>query len=178
MKFFHMVLAATFSMSLAACVTHVPTPKPKPMLTDPQAAASETRISHDEFKKITTFLGANASEYNTLRLRAWKQDSDNSVNYQIYLTSFYNVQWRFYNEAYDSKGSKLDFVSIDRKVSSCSGSGGCYYEETVGLNVTRKYLEENQDTGIRYKISGKAGEAVGFLPAAYIKGFLISFDKS
>jgi hypothetical protein len=146
------------------------------LFTDFHQATAATRVTYDEFKKITQFRGANASQNNELYLRAWKDDRTKQITYQIYLTSFYGNAWRFYSEAYDSDGNQLDFLSIDRKVDSCGGAYGCYFEETVGLNVSREYLQQHQETGVRYKISGKAGEATGFLPAVYVKGFLASVD--
>jgi hypothetical protein len=176
MKSYH--LAAALLISLAtACATAAPA-QPWALLTDPAQAAAATRATHDEYKKTTNFVGANASQYNQLHLRGWRDDKAKSVTFQIYATSFYSTQWRFYSEAYDSDGNRLEFVSIDKKVDSCNGPSGCYYEEAVGMNVPRKYLEDHQDTGIRFKVSGKAGEFTGFLPAAYVKGFLQSVDAA
>lgn len=163
---------------LTGCVTYAPAPPPWAPLTDPTKVSLATRVTHDEYKKTTNFIGANASEHNQLHLRGWRDDRTKVASFQLYATSFYSDHWRFYNEAYDSDGNKLDFISIDKKVDSCSGGRGCYFEETVGLNVSRKYLDEHQDTGIHYKVSGKAGEFTGFLPAAYVKGFLASVDSA
>jgi hypothetical protein len=145
---------------------------------DPVAVSVKTVVKHDDFKKTTNYTGANASQYNQLFIRAWRPDVTQKTEYQIYFTSFYGGGWRFYNEAYDTNGTKMDFLSIDRHVSSCSGGYGCNYEETMGLNVTREYLTANQNTGIKFKVTGKAGEAVFTLPAAYVKGFLLSTDPS
>ena len=84
---------------------------------------------------------------------------------------YYGGDWRFYNSAYDSNGNSLDTTKISQDVGSCSTSG-CSHFEHLGLNVTREYLEKNQDSGIRFKVSGKAGEEVFSIPSAYIKAFL------
>jgi hypothetical protein len=172
------ILAAAITLALLTASAARVAPPPPALFTDYQRAAAATKVTRDEFKKTTKYQGANASTNNSLFLRAWKDDKTKEMTYQIYLTSFYGDRWRFYSEAYDSNGSRLDFTSIDKKVDSCNGDRGCYFEETVGLNVSRKYLEENAETGIGYKISGKAGETTGFLPAAYVKGFLVSIDAA
>jgi hypothetical protein len=178
MKIHRLAATALLLSLLSGCLPPLQIPQPRPILTDDAQVAAMTRTTHDEYKKITNFTGANASQYNNLFLRGWRNDRTKNTEFQVYATSFYSGQWRFYREAYDSDGNRLDFVSIDRKVASCSGGSGCYYEETIGLNVSRKYLEDHKATGIRFKVSGKAGEFTEFLPAAYVKGFLDSVDAA
>jgi hypothetical protein len=175
-------LRIALALSLAAplftaCLTPVQlyqVPQPPKLLSSATDVAAATKVEHDEYKKTTSFTGANASQYNTLLIRGWRDDKTKTARFQIYADSFYAGQWRFYNDAYDSDGNRLEFTSIDRKVVSCRG--GCTYTETVGLTVSRKYLEEHQETGIRFKVSGKAGEFTAELPAAYVKGFISSVD--
>lgn len=163
--------------ALSACVTYVTEPKPV-LLTDATTIASITKIKHDEFKKITVYEGANATLGGTQNLRAIRDDATGLTEYQIYRVSTYTKQWRFYSEAYDDSGAKLDFKSIDKSVTNCSSDYECYYHETVGIKVTRDYLDRKAESGIRYKISGQAGEEVNYLPAAYVKGFLTSIDRA
>lgn len=175
----HRIFATSLSiLVLAASASAAQSAQPDAAITDPVRASSLTKVTRDDFKKTTNYQGANASPQNALYLRAWRDDRTASTTFQVYLTSFYSTEWRHYDEAYDSDGNRLDFISINKRVDSCNGDRGCYYEETVGLYVTRKYLEDHQDTGIRYKVSGKTGEFTGFLPAAYVKGFLMSVDKA
>jgi hypothetical protein len=141
--------------------------------------SQKTEKKHDEFKKSTSFTGMDASvstdRDNSVFLRAWKADSDKIAHYQIYVVDTYGVEWRFYNTAYDSNGKKLDLVSISRDVGSCS-SYGCNYYEHLAINVDQDYLLANQETGVKFKISGKVegADRVLFLPPAFIKGFLMS----
>mgnify|MGYP003594130486 FL=1 len=161
-------LAAT-AFALSACVA----PAPRLNVSDPQVVSSAISVQRDDFKKTTNYIGPNASP-NTLDqvfLRAWKADATGSISYQIYVMDYYDGDWRFYNSAYDSNGNSLDTTLISRDVGSCSRYG-CWHEEHLGLNVSRAYLEKNQDSGIRFKVSGKAGEKVFFIPAGYIKAFL------
>lgn len=166
---------------LSACGARAPrpsyqpvaiTPKPKLDLNDSQAVAGAISIKRDDFKKITNFVGPDAVENSPDRvfIRASKSD-DGRVIYQIYVMDYYSGDWRFYDSAYDSNGNRLDTTLISRKVDSCDRYG-CSHEEHIGLNVTRTYLEENKEGGIRLKISGKAGEEVFSIPSGYIKAFL------
>lgn len=161
-------LAATV-LSLSACMT-VPTIN----TNDPQAVSASTTVKHDNFKKITIYVGPNALSdpvYDNVFLRASKIQSTGEILYQIYVKDYYSGSWRFYNSAYDSNGNRLETNVIGREVGSCT-SNGCSHEEHLGLKVSREYLEKSQDSGINFKISGKAGEEIFFIPGAYIKGFL------
>lgn len=146
---------------------------PRLDLNNQQAVASAISVQHDDFKKVTQFKGPNAYPDSTgqLFIRAWKPDDTDTTIYQIYVMDFYYGDWRFYSSAYDSNGSLLDLKEISREIRSCRG-GRCSFEEHVGLNVTREYLDKNQESGIRFKISGKGGEAVLYIPPGYVTGFL------
>lgn len=157
------------TLILCSCVT----PAPRIDINNPQEVASAISINHDNFKKLTNYKGPDASSNinDKLFIRARKNDSNDRVDYQIYVMDYYYGDWRFYNSAYDSNGNRLDTIIISRDVVSCD-EYGCSHEEHMGLNVTRDYLENNQNAGIRFKISGKAGEEIFFIPAGYIKAFL------
>ena len=106
-----------------------------------------------------------------LFIRAWKYDNNPNISYQIYVKDRYGDNWRYYEHAYDSDGSKIDTTLISRDVSSCS-QYGCAFDEHIGLNVSKAYLESHKETGIRFKISGTGGEEIFFIPGTYIKAFL------
>lgn len=146
--------------------------KPKVDINDVSSVANFTMVKYDEFEKTTKYTGPNASgnEIDYLLIRGWKRKSG-IISYQIYVSDYYPLNWHFYNRAFDSNGELLDMVTIDREVESCHSY--CSYRETIGLTVTRNYLEKAKNTGIRFKLSGKSGEdAIFSIPAAYIKGFL------
>lgn len=153
---------------LMACVA-----PPRIDVADPQAVSAAISVQRDDFKKITNYKGPNASSdiLDLVFLRAWKTDATGSVTYQIYVMDHYYTDWRFYSSAYDSNGNSLDTTLISRNVGSCS-QYGCSHDEHLGLNVSQAYLENNQDNGIRFKVSGKAGEEIFFIPGGYIKAFL------
>lgn len=167
------ILLSTALIALAGCATQPPVPQVD--MTTPRSIASEVRVTHDEFKKLTTYQGPPLQQdgLGALYIRAWKDDASNKSTYQIYVMDYYHGEWRFYNSAHDSNGQALNTTVISREVGRCSGRGGCSHFEHLGLNVSREYLEKSRETGLRFKISGKAGEQVYSIPAKYIDGFLL-----
>lgn len=164
------VVVCGISMIVTACASG-----PRVDFSDPQSIRSEIKVERDDFKKLTNFQGPNASGniLDNVLLRAWKFDRTGTTSYQIYVADYYTREWRFYDSAYDSRGTRLDATLISRDVSSCSRYG-CGFQEHIGINVSRQYLEENKATGIRFKISGKAGEEIFYIPSAYVKAFLLA----
>ena len=138
--------------------------------SDPQAVARAISIKRDEFKKVTNYTGPDAANFpDSVFIRAWKPDNGR-ISYQIYVRDQYEGDWRYYDSAHDANGNRLVTTLIDREVLTCHR--GCTLWEHLGINVSREYLEKQQHQGIRFKISGKAGEEIFFIPPAYIKAFL------
>ena len=157
----------------------IQTPAPIVKVEPPQVDLRSTiKVSYDEFEKLTEYEGANVSTgSDVVLLRAWKPDKSPMI-IQIYVMDYYHYEywdhdeWRFYHSAWDSDGVKLDTTQIAQKIGSCNRYSGCSHYEYLGLNVTRDYLEKHRRTGIRFKLSGKAGEEVFSIPAAHIEAFL------
>ncbi|MEO6024533.1 MAG: hypothetical protein ABIP64_15745, partial [Burkholderiales bacterium] len=84
---------------------------------------------------------------------------------------FYTGEWRFYDRAFDSDGQELQTTEISRKVVECKRRV-CSHLEHLGIKVTRVYLETKQESGVRFKVIGKSGEEVFYIPPAYIRAFL------
>ena len=169
MKVGRVISVAATAFTLSACVATAPMLN----VSDPQAVSGAISITRDDFKKVTNYKGPNASQnfFDEVFIRAWKTDATGIITYQIYVVDYYNGDWRFYNSAHDSNGNSLNTTQISRHVGSCNRYG-CSHEEHLGLNVTREYLEKNQYSGIRFKVSGKAGEEIFFMPGGYINAFL------
>lgn len=129
--------------------------------------------SRDEFRKVTQYRGTDvhANTMDTLFIRAWRPDGQ-PVKYQIYVADYYNGDWRFYTSAYDLDGKNHNVTLISRDVGSCSRYGGCSKTETVGINVQRADLEKYRNSGLSFKLIGRAGEQVFYLPREYITSFL------
>jgi hypothetical protein len=162
--------AAALALALVGCAA----PRPPVDYSDPAQVSARIKMERDDFKKLTNISAPSVAPHvlDALFLRAWKFDSG-STNYQIYVRSYYSGEWRFYNSAYDSNGVRMDVVPISRDVGTC-GRYGCSHEEHLGLNVTRAYLESHKSDGIRFKVSGKAGEEIFFVPGGYIQAFLLA----
>jgi hypothetical protein len=161
------LLASTIILSACALIGRVDP-------NDYQAVISSITTQHDDFKKQTNYRGPNVSPglKDDVFIRAWKADSTGSISYQIYVKHQYDGKWRFYNSADDSNGNSLDTTLISRDVGLCYQYLGCELIEHLGFNVTRNYLEANQASGVSFKVSGKAGQHVFFIPSSYVKAFL------
>ncbi len=148
-------------------------PRPKVNWNDVQSIASAISVQRDDLKKITNFKGPSCSSsiLDTVLLRAWKSDEDGRTSYQIYVIDYYHGAWRFYDTASDSKGNNLDIKLNSRDVSSCDYFT-CAHQEHLGINVSREYLEENQENGIVFSLKGKGREETFIIPSTYIKAFL------
>jgi hypothetical protein len=146
---------------------------PQLNINDRQAVANAVSIQRDDFKKLVNYKGPNvAREWGDfVFIRAWKNEKTANISYQIYVEDYYSGDWRFYNTAYDSNGERLSTTLISRKVSGCSRYG-CSYTEHVGLDITREYLEKNKESGIKFKLSGKAGEEIFSIPGSYVQAIL------
>ncbi len=173
---------ATEPPSIANQQTLVPQSPPPPQT---ESERKQLEISNkitkkfDDFKKITNFEGPVESngQCDSVFLRAWKADGEKEATYQIYVMDYYSGEWRFYSHAFDEDGNPLDFTQISRDVGSCSRYGGCSHYEHVGINVTRKYLEKRAERGVRFKVSGKAGEEICSLSSPYIKAMLAAIPS-
>lgn len=162
-------------ISILGILTGCGTPRPPTNWNDPESVKLRMNIEYDEFEKVTTFrgplVGGIYGEHGShVYIRAWKKND--SFTYQLYTVDNFPGDWKFLETAFDSNGIELPTTPISRKVDQC-GKNGCWFYEIVGVDVTREYLEKNMGDGIRYKLRGKAGEAVYSIPPEIIKGFLL-----
>ena len=152
---------------------------------DPTDIASSVVVKHDEFKNVTSFDGPNCAPDapdDGVLIRAWKM-RNGDMHYQLYVQDEYTYElvrggpgWRFYSSSNDSDGNNLETIRISKHVSWC-GVNACSYREILGITVTRDYLEERKTRGIRFKISGRNGEEVFYIPATYVQAFLSVVPK-
>lgn len=90
--------------------------------------------------------------------------------YQIYITAGHK-NWMFYENAFDTYGNRLEFVTIDRQVTDYG------IKEVFALTVDRKYLELiKKDENFTFKVYGKRGSNIIVYPGKYIRGFLDKVD--
>lgn len=145
-------------------------------LNNAQDVKRSVTVKRDDFKKTTNYHSPEIGYNGTSTfLRSWKNDKDADATYQIYVTTVYDDEWRFYDTAYDSNGNRLDVLVIDRDVlkGSCS-QYGCAHTEDVAFNVSKEYLEKNIQNGITFKLNGRTAKAeiIQSIPGAFIEGFL------
>ena len=160
-------------LSLMGCETVPPIDWNAPSNTE-----SRVFVSHDDFKRITTFDGPNLAHYgkNILSLWAWKSD-DGSEGFMIYDKEVYRLGLSqdpyFYDEAYDLNGKRLPVRRIDFDVRI----GDSVYTEIFSVDVSRAYLESSFSTGIRIKVYGKKLSKIISIPGGYVQGFMSKFDQ-
>lgn len=139
----------------------------------------ESKWEIDSYRKIATLNGPNSpgslsasgnfydfSSY--CYLRAWPADNHDPELCQLYV-SFSASDWSFLEEAHDKNGQSLSLTKIDRQVSSG-------IRETVGVNLTRAYLQSHRHTGIDLRIDGQRGWVKVLVSPTYVDGFLRALD--
>ncbi|MBA6380978.1 MULTISPECIES: hypothetical protein [unclassified Colwellia] len=111
---------------------------------------------YDDFEKTgwlstAKYLGEFDNGYNgvTHSYRANYDSKNKLVFIQLYMTLMAS-DWYFINNVLDTKGTKFDFVKIDREVIS----GGTVHE-TFGITITKNQLEVFAKKDLLLKVSGK-----------------------
>jgi len=178
-------LAASVLM-LSAC--GAPAPKPTPPapkavapqlnLNDAQDVAGASSVQRDDYAKTTTYRGPNLASkpQDQLFVQARKTDAG-SITYQIFVKINYSGVWRFYNQAYDPEGNALYTTLLSRNLAQCQDND-CVHSERLSVDVTRNYLQEHLQSGLRFSMRGKADEEIFFIPSGYIKAFLSLAETS
>jgi len=141
---------------------------------DPLSVAKATKVQRGESNLATIYKGPNVASnpQDQLYIRALKSDAGN-ISYEIYVVINYTGYWRFYNLAYDTYGNILNVTVMNRDIDECKRVD-CVQQELVIVDVTRKYLEENMQGGLRFWLSAKKEKTreVLFIPSGYILAFL------
>jgi hypothetical protein len=147
---------------------------PKFDMDDPLSVAKATKVQRGESNLATVYKGPNiaGNPRDQLYIRALKSDVG-SISYEIYVVINYTGYWRFYNLAYDTYGKNLDLTVMTRNIDECKRID-CVQQELLIVDVTRKYLEENMQSGLRFWVSAKKEKTreVLFIPSGYILAFL------
>lgn len=149
---------------------------------DAVAVSKNVIVNRDDFKKVAQYraptinLGSGDAAY----LRAFEPTSDTlkahispTVQLVVGLKAFH---WVFYDKAYDSDGQSLSTVVLDRAVNMCS-QYICNHTEIIAVTLPQGYLSAHA-SGLRIQVSGKGGNYVVQVPAAYIEGFLAAMPSA
>jgi len=122
---------------------------------------------YDEFSKTGTYITPMFdSNDSIIFLRAVKSEKLQIVTYQV-VALIYSRNWGFYEYAIDKEDNSFDLRLMGKKVIS-----GNLFKEIVGIELTRKYLEDHANTGMTFKIYGKKGDKIISVPTIYIGGLL------
>lgn len=79
--------------------------------------------------------------------------------------------FKFYSEAYNTNGEKLDIISVDRD-HSCNGHSGCYLIEYCNIVMSEEKIKELYNSNRLIKFYGKEGSRILEIQDFYIKGCL------
>ena len=141
---------------------------------DPLSVAKATKVQQGDSSWATIYKGPNIAinPGDQLYIRALKSGSG-SISYEIYVVINYIGYWRFYYLAYDTYGNNLGLTLMTRNIDECKRID-CVQQEILIVDVTRKYLEENMQGGLRFWVSAKKEKTreVFFIPSGYIIAFL------
>ena len=167
-------LFALCLISLAGCAVSGQPPSTYSTSTAPPPP--QVKMKHDDSLKLTTWEGANcASErMDALFLRAVKSDDEKAppTSYVIYVSDGYaGESLHSYFRADDSDGNSLPLHQVDRFVINCT-EHFCTYTEDFTLAVSKAYLIQHQNSGIRLQLTGQRGNEVFEMPGNYIQTFL------
>lgn len=182
MKVRNFIAVAASVLMLLACGAPPPKPAakhapqvvaPKLNMNDSRDVAGASSVRRDEFAKTTIYRGPNIANKQPDQLYVVATKTDfGSITFQIFAIINYSGAWRFYNNVHDAKGNDLDITLMTRHLANCTRND-CAHNEHLAIDVTKQYLEDNMQRGIRLRVNGKAGEdEIFIIPSGYIKAFL------
>nr|WP_314571077.1 hypothetical protein [uncultured Pseudomonas sp.] len=158
--------------------TQSPSPSSTPM-AEPKPAG-KISVEVDEFTKATSYTGPVTSKplilpsssfaYSSALLHA--QSGKNGTFYNLVVViSIAKDGYLRIQSAVDNDGRILEVhsKSYDRE-QNCSGS--CAFEESLAVLLSRKYLEDHAETGMKIRLNGDKGNVVVELLPAEIALFL------
>jgi hypothetical protein len=145
---------------------------------DEQSVSKLITYKYDEFEKIgwlstANYLGQFEDGYSgvTHYYRANYDSNNKLVFIQLYMTLMAS-DWYFIDNILDTKGTKFDFVAIDRQVMS-----GSAVHETFAITITKSQLEEFAKSDLRLKVNGKRYSGIFTVSKYLSSAFLHSLNK-
>lgn len=134
--------------------------------TSLQAISSKATVNYDNFEK---HYKVETPIFNDLLLRGTVlKETGLEVALQVYTTVSFSGEWANLDRAFSEDGERLTLTRIASNP-DCSGTQfnlPCRLDETVGVNVSREFLEKNRD-GVELKLSGQDSTVI------YVPGPLI-----
>lgn len=163
----------------------------------PEEVAAKVAISNDP---LDTVIKVSSEPFYVVRsgllrmvnadkfVRAMIDKKTGETVFQVYIYTTYSGEWMFINRATietPSGPEDANFVEIDRRVISCTGTFGCVHREDFAIDVPEKVLREvsrgakgGTDDIWNMRLYAKTGQAetTGILKAE-IAGLLIAVDR-
>lgn len=155
--------------------------------------SSNAKVNEDVFTKTTrinfpSLIPRHFLNYKQVTgLSAWSapnspfwvtiiKGDDQKDLYVVYM-DIKKDDWGFYSGAYDEKGNKLHFITIDQTVNSGNKYQNVSVNEFFGIEISKEWLEKNKGNNPQIKVVGKSDNFVIFLPDYYIDGILEYISK-
>lgn len=167
------VLAGCAVQQRPAYVPPAPAVKPPP----PPKPPEKTKITFDEFQKVTFYRGINCatSKGDFVNLHAFDRKV-RGIRYSVFVSDSYDGPWRHYEYVSDKDGTLMDVSKVAKDVGSCTAYG-CKLSESLSFDVTRDYLEKRAAEGFSFKVYGERGSEVFSVAPECIREFLGAVDE-
>lgn len=140
------------------------------------AVSITPEVTFDKFENLFKVV---TPEFDGLILRgSVVKNSGEEVALQIYTTVGFKEDWAHINRAYSETGEELSVTNIKSTPDCDAFSLGfpCTLEETIGINVSRKFLEKHR-SGVEMKLSGRQS-AVIYIPGILIEALLVGLNQA
>lgn len=128
------------------------------------------KIKTDNFSKEITYSTNSTTdgwtygspEY-TWTTNAYVEKATGKTSFMISFADIYGGnRWKFWRYADSDKAEKLDVVSGNKRVSSCSVRGGCIYSESLAILLTKEFLVSAANEGREIKLQSSNGDSFIF----------------
>gem|GEM_PF-2442674 len=112
------------------------------------------------------------SEYYQLVAIKDKANGDTSYVLRVNI-KYFAADVKRYDTASDKTAKQFEVITVTPKVASCHVSGFCDYVESVGISISKHYLDSHKSKGLDLRLTGATKDDLFIkVPANYIKGFL------
>lgn len=131
---------------------------------------AQLRVSSDAYTKVTTITGPWHSRGDAqARFSARAIRSSLVFHLQMRVASH---GWLFLETAYDHEGTAHQLSRDDGQVGWCGSLIGCTVTEYVSLVLTEAYVTARHDLGLDFKLVGRRGNALVFIPPEYVSAVI------
>ena len=146
-------------LSLAGCAQHVVVTGPGGTIPGERPGAPQ--VVDDSFESHARIQGGPLRHASgNYLLRSFVDKRTGAVQHQLYATTSYRGDWRFFERAAGEDMRELEFSAISRDVGSCPQYLGCSFTEAIGATLPDTVLRERWTTGYAVKFSARSGHTM------------------